>query len=621
MEFKILGPLEVREGDRRLACRSPKQRLLLGILLLNANETVSSDRLTEALWGERPPQGAGKALQMHVSQLRDLLEPERTRGASGRILVTRPPGYELRVEPGQLDLHRFEHAMSRSRAAAEAGHADEAARSLHEGLSIWRGPALADLSFEGVLQTDLARLEELRLEALEERFEADLALGRHAGLIGELEAHIAEQPLRERPRGQLMLALYRSGRQAEALEAYREARRVLVEELGLEPGRRLKELERGILAQDPSLDAPPVRRDEEPRPTASAAELVGRETEMDELLALFDAALSGRGGLILVGGEPGIGKSRLAEALAGQASTRGAHVLVGRCWEAGGAPAYWPWVQVLRSYLRDVDPDLLRSHVARDGAQLARIVPELAGPLPDPPPAAEPTESEGDRFQVFDAVASFLRRAASAKPLAVFLDDLHAADAPSLLLLRFIAGELATAPILIVGCYRDTEVGPGHPLAEALPELRREGVVTRISLKGLGRDDTARLLERTLGTPAPDELIDRVHEETAGNPLFAGEIGRLLAGEGQLDLAGGEGLPIPQGVKEAIGLRLERQSAEARDLLARASVLGREFDLDALEGVSGLEQERSTRRSRKPRPPVWSVRCRAGGDACASPTS
>ena len=326
---------------------------------------------------------------MHVSQLRDLLEPERTRGASGRILATRPPGYELRVEPGQLDLHRFEHAMSRSRAAAEAGHADEAARSLHEGLSIWRGPALADLSFEGALQTDLARLEELRLEALEERFEADLALGRHAGLIGELEAHITQQPLRERPRGQLMLALYRSGRQAEALEAYREARRVLVDELGLEPGRRLKELERGILRSG----SEPRRASGEastrsPAPRASAAELVGREAEMDELLALFDASLSGRGGLILVGGEPGIGKSRLAEALAGQASTRGAHVLVGRCWEAGGAPAYWPWVQVLRSYLRDVDPELLRSHVARDGAQLARIVPELAGPLPDPPPAA-----------------------------------------------------------------------------------------------------------------------------------------------------------------------------------------------------------------------------------------
>ena len=256
MEFKILGPLEVRQGERRLECRGQKQRLLLGILLLNANEVVSSDRLTEALWGERPPQGSGKALQVHMSRLRDMLEPGRARGGSGGILVTRPPGYELRVEPGQLDLHRFEQAVGESKLAAEAGRPEEAAQALHEALSLWRGPALADLTFEGALQPDIARLEELRLAALEDRFEADLELGRHAGLIGELEAHIGEQPLRERPRGQLMLALYRSGRQAEALDAYREARRVLVEELGLEPGRRLKELERDILAQDRGARSP-----------------------------------------------------------------------------------------------------------------------------------------------------------------------------------------------------------------------------------------------------------------------------------------------------------------------------------------------------------------------------
>ncbi len=591
LEFKILGPLEVCEGDRRLSCRSPKQRLLLGVLLLNANETVSSDRLSEALWGETPPRGAAKALQMHISQLRDLLEPERTRGASGEVLVTRPPGYELRVEPGRLDLDLFEDAVGRSKAAAETGRAGEAARSLHDALALWRGPPLADLSFEGALQSDIARLDELRLDALEERFEADLALGRHAGLIGELESHIAQQPLRERPRGQLMLALYRSGRQAEALEAYRDARRVLVEELGLEPGRRLKELERGILAQDPSLDASPVERLEEPVQPATSAELVGRETEMEELLSRFEASVSGRGGLVLVGGEPGVGKSRLAEALAGQAGARGARVLVGRCWEAGGAPAYWPWVQVLRSYLRDLDGVLLRSQVGRDGARLATIVPELRERLPDLPPAPA-SESESDRFQVFDAVASFLRRAAAARPLTVFLDDLHAADAPSLLLLRFMVAELAAAPILIVGCYRDTEVGPGHPLAEALPELTREGVVTRISLGGLSRPGTARLLELTMGRPAAGELIDRLHEETAGNPLFAGEVARLLAGQDADQRGGGEAaLPIPQGVKEAIGLRLEGQSSEARDVLVLASVLGREFDLEAVERVSELQQD------------------------------
>jgi DNA-binding SARP family transcriptional activator len=224
MEFKILGPLEAREGDRVLACKGAKQRLLLGVLLLHANEVVSSDRLAEALWGERPPATGSKALQMHVSELRDLLEPDRARGRPGRILVTRPPGYELRVEAGQLDLQRFEHAVGEARAAARAGLPRQAADGLREALALWRGPALADLGFEDFLQAGIARLEELRLAALEDRIDADLALGRHADLPAELESLVGRHALRERLRAQLMLALYRSGRQAEALEVYQDAR-------------------------------------------------------------------------------------------------------------------------------------------------------------------------------------------------------------------------------------------------------------------------------------------------------------------------------------------------------------------------------------------------------------
>jgi DNA-binding SARP family transcriptional activator/pimeloyl-ACP methyl ester carboxylesterase len=254
MEFKILGPLEAREGDRVLACKAAKQRLLLGVLLLHANEVVSSDRLVEALWGERPPATGSKALQMHVSELRDLLEPERARGGPGRILVTRPPGYELRVKPGQLDLHRFEDAVDAARAAARAGLPRQAAAGLREALALWRGPALADLGFEDSLQADIARLEELRLAALEDRIDADLALGRHADLPAELESLVGRHPLRERLRAQLMLALYRSGRQAEALDVYQDARRALTEELGIEPGRELQELQHAILRHDPALD-------------------------------------------------------------------------------------------------------------------------------------------------------------------------------------------------------------------------------------------------------------------------------------------------------------------------------------------------------------------------------
>ena len=176
MDFKILGPLEVREGDRRLGCKGAKQRLLLATLLLRAGETVSSDRLIEALWGESPSETADKALQMHVSHLRKLLEPERAPGSPGRILVTSPPGYLLNMEPDQLDLHRFEQTAAQARAEREAGRTAEAAALRRRALALWRGPPLSDLSFESDLQADIARLEELRLAALEDRLDADLAL-------------------------------------------------------------------------------------------------------------------------------------------------------------------------------------------------------------------------------------------------------------------------------------------------------------------------------------------------------------------------------------------------------------------------------------------------------------
>jgi DNA-binding SARP family transcriptional activator len=235
LEFRILGPLEVLEDDRPIPLGGTRQRALLAILLTRANEVVSRDRLIDELWGEALPRTALNTLQYYVSQLRKLLGSDR--------IVTRPPGYAIRVEPEELDLARFERLLE------EGG--DERVR---EALALWRGPALADFAYDEFAQPEAARLEELRLTAIELRIDADLALGRHAELVGELENLISQHPLRERLRGQLMLALYRSGRQAEALDAYRSMRRALVEELGIEPSPTLQELEQAMLRQDRALD-------------------------------------------------------------------------------------------------------------------------------------------------------------------------------------------------------------------------------------------------------------------------------------------------------------------------------------------------------------------------------
>jgi DNA-binding SARP family transcriptional activator len=252
MEYRILGPLEVRRADRVIPLRGARQRELLAVLLLHANEIVSSDRLIDDLWGGEPPPTATKMIQNGVSQLRKLLEPEGVAGE--QRLVTRSPGYLLRIAPGELDSDRFEGLVAEGRKDLAARAYDEAAERLREALALWRGPALGDFSDTTFARADSARFEELRCAATEDRIDAELALGRHAALVAELEALVAQNPLRERLRGQLMLALYRSGRQAEALRVYQQTREALVEELGLEPGPALQRLEKAVLAQDPALE-------------------------------------------------------------------------------------------------------------------------------------------------------------------------------------------------------------------------------------------------------------------------------------------------------------------------------------------------------------------------------
>jgi DNA-binding SARP family transcriptional activator/tetratricopeptide (TPR) repeat protein len=254
VEFRLLGPLEVLRDGRPVALGGRKPRALLAILLLHANEVVSADRLIDALWGESPPGAAGNTLQAHVSQLRKALAGKRGPPPEGRI-VTQSPGYVIQVLPEELDLARFEQLVDRGRRALAARDVELAARLLREALGLWRGPALPEFAYEPFAEHEIARLGELRLVALEERIETDLAAGSHGQLVPELEQLTAEHPLRERLRGQLILALYRAGRQADALRAYQETRRTLVDELGIEPSPALQQLERAILVQDPGLEA------------------------------------------------------------------------------------------------------------------------------------------------------------------------------------------------------------------------------------------------------------------------------------------------------------------------------------------------------------------------------
>ena len=312
LDFGVLGPLLVSRPEGPVVLKADKQRALLAVLLLAyGEESVSPARLVDELWGDDPPATAAKAVQVHLSRLRSALGPEQP-------IVTRPYGYAVRIEPEQLDLARFEALSERARALRREGDLPAAAGLWREALALFRGSPLADVPLRGLAAAEAGRLAELELVGLDERIAVELELGEHVALVAELQALVAEHPYRERLHAQLMVALYRSGRQADALEAFRHARRMLVEDLGLEPGRELQQLESAVLAHDPVLDlllAEPAR----PRPVAvpplpaPANPLIGREPELDAAAALLgDPGVR----MITLTGPGGIGKTRLALELA-----------------------------------------------------------------------------------------------------------------------------------------------------------------------------------------------------------------------------------------------------------------------------------------------------------------
>ena len=316
---------------------------------------------------------------------------------------------------------------------------------------------------------------------------------------------------------------------------------------------------------------------------------VGREREMAELVAALDSSMAGRGRLVMLAGEPGIGKTRIAQELASHAQSLGAHVLWGWCYEREGAPPYWPWVQPIQSYVIDTVPDKLLGEMGPGASDIADLIPEIREKLPglDPPPELDPQQT---RFRLFNSVSTFLKNLAQSQALVLVLDDLHWADSSSLLLLEFLAGQIAESKILVIGSYRDIEVTRQHPLSESLAQLSRSPAYQRIVLGGLDSED-AGLFVRTAGVEnASIGLITAIHSHTEGNPLFMTEVIRLLGEQRLLEASSGAGAPealgLPQGVREVIGQRLNRLSEECVGVLTTAAVIGRQFDFRLLGYLS-----------------------------------
>ena len=608
LQFRLLGPLEVLRDGAAVVLPPGLPRALLARLLVSVNTAVATERLIEDLWRGNPPLSAVHALQVYVSNLRRLLEPDRAAGVPPRVLVTRPPGYLLAAKPQQTDAGRFEQLVAQGGSASDAGRMAEASASFAEALGLWRGAVLADVGDEPFVSAEASRLEELRWVAADRWAEAELALGRHAELVGELEALIRLHPFRERLWGQLIVALYRSGRQADALHTYQRLRAQLVDELGLEPSPPLRQLEAAILRQDPDLAVP------EPGPLVAQqvddvglgglltqrTPFVGRETERSELRRLMEQTKAGAGAMVMVGGEPGVGKTRLADELRQRCATDGFATFVGHCYEATGAPPYVPVVEVFEQALTEApSAQAFRGFLADEAPEIAKLVPKLRQLCPDiPPPLDLPAEQE--RRYLFNATFEVLARTAANQPTLLVLDDIHWADEPTMLLVTYIAERVAGIPVLMVCLYRDNELDAGRPLSSTFTELIRRRIARRLRLERLPVDGVAQMLTGIAGQTPPSELVDVFYAETEGNPFFIEEVFRHLAEEGRLfDADGGfrtdleaDELDVPEGVRMVIGARLRRLGYDAATVLGSAAVLGRVFGFELLRALEDVPESR-----------------------------
>lgn len=596
MKFLVLGPVEIVTADGRAALSAAKHRTLLAVLLMHANQVVTADGLIDALWDGRPPASAAKTLQTYVSQLRRELEPGRP--GDWRMLRTAEGGYRLHVDQDQLDADRFERLAGDGRRALRQGDPAAAAAWLRAALALWRGPAYGELADAPFARAEAGRLEELRLAAVEWRAEADLALGAHAEVAGELEELATREPFRERLWAHLILALYRSGRQAEALRAYRQLRDNLADQLGIDPNPELRRLEERILRQDPSLDqtAPP----DETRaarlrlpPTLAApprAPLVGRDAELGRLRrAWAECGAPGRRMLVL-SGEPGIGKSRLAAEFARLVLADGGEVLVGHADEEPMAP-YQPFIEALGQH----------EGLAGAAARLPEAVrSRLAVLLPAALPGAVLPRSEGgelDRFHLLAAVAALLAEVSRASPLLLVLEDLHWADRATLAMLVHLARSPERTALLVLVTARDTDPGAGNAWVSAVDDLWRHRLAEFVRVPTLRESEVAELITGYVGHRPPGELAAEVGRATDRNPFFVEELLHHLVEAHAIEPGTGrwpaateiEEAGIPEGIRRVLTRRLARLSAAATQLLHISAVLGREFDFTLLSRLTGWE--------------------------------
>jgi DNA-binding SARP family transcriptional activator/tetratricopeptide (TPR) repeat protein len=595
--IRLCGRFEVELDGERVEDRLPGRQgpLVLALMVLNRGRPVGRDELIGALWPGAPPADPDESLSALLSKVRQAVGREVLAGRR-ELTLTLPPDVEIDVEQARASSERAQAAIDEGDFAAawQAGSAalEIVGRGFLVGLD---GPWIEDRRGE---------LEELRLRALEPVAEAGAQLGGAHLVGGERAARelVRAAPLREAGHRLLMQVLAARGEVAEAVAAYEDLRVLLRDELGMAPGAAVRELHQRLIAGDAEGAAAtpaPAPAPRVPLPALLArerGEFVGRERELESLRAAWGDACAGRRRLVLLSGGPGIGKTRLAAEVARYAHARGT-VLYGACQEEA-LVSYEPFVEALRHYVRSTARETVAGELGPGWMELTRLIPELA-PQPPPARAAEPDDPETRRYLMFEAISALVSEASDQAPVLLVLDDLHWADRSTLQLLRHVVRAPHEAALLIVGSYRDLELGHDHPLSELLADLRRDGLFDRLSLKGLDRGSVETLIASHAGEAVPSALVRTVHAETEGNPFFVEEMVRHLIETGPMAEGDARWSPaataarigVPEGVKEVLARRLARLSETCRGVLAQAAVLGREFPFHLLPIMAGIDEE------------------------------
>lgn len=573
LRFEILGPLRVWRDGVELNAGPHQQALLLALLLARDGRPTSTSELVDLIWGEAVPNSAVNVLHKYVGNLRRLLEPDLPARSAGSFLLRRGNGYLFATGSGWLDLTEFRERVAAAVAAGSTHRRDSVLRHYSAALNLWTAPAGDGVTSGPAAAAVFTGLTNEFLDTCTAATELAVSMGRSAELLGPLQLAAAMAPLHEPVQASLVTALGAAGRQADALSVFHAVRRRLTEEIGVDPGHALNAAHRRVL--NPTANA--GRRADAAASTTTG--LVGRADELAVMRRAVEPVFAGASALVIVEGEPGVGKTRLLEEAAAEADQRGARTVWGRCLPGDGTPSMWPWVQAARAVLAAqpvgdqeawLDGDLGRLLEPRDGTPAGQVLPDSGG-----------------QFRLFERVVELTGQVSRNRPLVLVIDDLHWADVASLQLFGHLAARLPTGTVL-VGALRDTAPPPGTELSRMLAAASRVPGHRRIRIGPLDPDEVAELVRLETGIEPDRDAARNIFARTEGNPFFVRELSRFLADTNGLG-SGTDPVGVPATVVDVVRDRLGDIDTSAAGLVHAAALAGREVTIGLLASVAGVD--------------------------------